>query len=131
MRKVRGRLSLLIGLYIVVSLTGLVSPYIMGQFIDRLLAAECLVFIGNEIILLAALELFEFFMSIIRVQLEDDKTESTRRQACADNRKRKEVKRDEVFADSRIQQKTGTLPTGTGLPHTGSGLPSVQSLLHR
>ena len=65
LRKVRGRLSLLIGLYIVVSLTGLVSPYVMGQFIDRLLEAESLAFIRNYIILLAALAFFEFFMSYI------------------------------------------------------------------
>ena len=65
LRKVRGRLSLLIGLYIVVSLTGLVSPYIMGQFIDKLYEAESLAFIRNYIILLAALAIFEFFMSYI------------------------------------------------------------------
>lgn len=65
LKKVRRLLSILIGLYLVVSLIGLVSPYVMGRFIDRLLEADSLAFIRNYVILLAGLAVFEFFMSYI------------------------------------------------------------------
>lgn len=61
----RGLLCLLIGLSILLSFAAMISPYLIGSFIDQLLSSETVSFIWCYPVLLAVLAAFEFAVTYV------------------------------------------------------------------